>query len=109
MAQYILLFVGRQSAPDATDPETAEYNQKWVEYMAGLAQSGQLRAGAPFEPNGRVVARNGVTDLELEELDIGGYVLVEADSLETAERIASEAPHIALGGTTVVRPCIPVP
>ena len=108
MAQYLLLFVGRQAAPDATDAQTVAYNQKWVEYMAGLAQSGQLRAGAPFEPNGRVVARNGVTDLEL-ELDIGGYLLVEAESLETAERIAAEAPHIELGGTTVVRPCIAVP
>jgi hypothetical protein len=109
MAQYLLLFVGRQATPDATDPQTVDYNRKWVEYMAGLAQSGQRRAGAPFEPNGRVVARNGVTDLELEELDIGGYVLVEADSLETAERIAAEAPHIELGGTTVVRPCVAVP
>jgi hypothetical protein len=109
MAQYILLFVGRVAAPDATDPQTVDYYQQWGEYMAGLAQSGQLRAGAPFEGNGKVVSREGVTDLELDEVDIGGYLLVEADSLEAAQEIAASAPHIALGGTTVVRPCIAVP
>jgi hypothetical protein len=109
MATFMLLFVGRGADPGATDTQTAEFNQKWVEYMAGLAQSGQLRSGAPFEQSGRVVGRDDVSDLELDEVDIGGYVLLEADSLEAAEEIAGQAPHIALGGTTIVRPCIPVP
>jgi hypothetical protein len=109
MATFMLLFVGRGADPDATDTQTAEFNQKWVDYMAGLAQSRQLRSGAPFESTGRVVGREGTSDLELNEIDIGGYVLLEADSLEAAEEIAGQAPHIALGGTTIVRPCIPVP
>jgi hypothetical protein len=109
MATYMLLLVGRGATPDAADPQTAEYNQKWVDYMGGLAQAGQLRGGAPFEPAGKVVGRDGVSDLDLDEVDIGGYVLVEADSLEAAQEIAAGAPHIALGGTTIVRPCIAVP
>jgi hypothetical protein len=109
MATFMLLFVGRGADPEATDTQTAEFNQKWVEYMAGLAQSRQLRSGAPFESTGRVVGRDGSSDLELNEIDIGGYLVLEADSLEAAEEIAGQAPHIALGGTTIVRPCIPVP
>jgi hypothetical protein len=108
MAQFVLLFVGRQSQPDATDPQTADYNRQWGEYMAGLAESGALVSGAPLEGTGKVVSAEGATDLALEDVDIGGYLLVDVDSLDVATEIAAGAPHIALGGTTIVRPCLPV-
>jgi hypothetical protein len=108
MAEYVLLLVGRGADPDATDPQTAEFNQRWRDYMAGLGRSGHLRAGAPFERTGKVVGRDGVTDLELKELDIGGYLVVDADSIDEAAELAAGAPHIALGGTTIVRECLPV-
>jgi hypothetical protein len=106
MTTYLLLFVGRPAAPDATDEQTADYNRRWGEYMAGL--SGRLHGGAPLEPSGKVVAAGGPTDLELADMDVGGYCIVEADSLDAAVKIAGDAPHIALGGTTIVRQCLPV-
>jgi hypothetical protein len=105
MANYLLLFLGRAAQPDATDDETVDYNRQWGEYMAGLGKNGQLRGGAPLEPAGKVVARDGITDLELGDIDIGGFIVVEADSHEAAEDIAAQAPHIALGGSTIVREC----
>ena len=105
MANYLLLFLGRAAQPDATDDETVDYSRRWGEYMAGLGKSGQLRGGAPLEPSGKVVARDGITDLQLGDIDIGGFIVVEADSHETAENIAAQAPHIALGGSTIVREC----
>jgi hypothetical protein len=108
MATYLLLFVGRPAAPDATDEQTADYNRQWGAYMAGLGQSGRLRGGAPLEPSGKVVAAAGATDLELADMDVGGYCIVEADSLDAAIEVAGAAPHIALGGTTIVRQCLPV-
>ena len=109
MGQYMLLLVGRGAQPQATDAETQDYNARWMEYMGGLARSGVLRAGAPFATAGKVVQRGTVSDVELREVDIGGFLLIEAESAEAVARIAEQAPHIALGGSVIVRPCLEVP
>src|SRR5260370_33890738 len=57
------------------------------------ARSGVLRAGAPFAAAGQVVQRGTVSDVELREVDIGGFLLIEAESAEAAARIAEEAPN----------------
>ena len=109
MGQYMLLLTGRAAQPQATDAETRDYNARWMEYLGGLARSGVLRAGAPFAATGQVVQRGSVGDAELGEVDIGGFLLVEAESAEAAVQIAEQAPHIALGGSVIVRPCLEVP
>jgi len=108
MAQFMLLLVGRAAQPQATDEQTRDYNARWMEYFGGLARSGTLRAGAPFADTGKVVQRNAVSDVQLDQVDIGGFLLIEADSVETAAEIAAGAPHIALGGSVIVRPCLSV-
>jgi hypothetical protein len=105
---FMMLFVGLAARPSADDPRTQDYNRRWTEYMAELARSGALESGAPFEPDGRTVRSESVDPLELAEVDIGGYVLVRAESLDAAVRMAQGAPHIELGGTTLIRPCIAV-
>jgi hypothetical protein len=109
MGQYMLLLVGRGAQPRATDEQTRNYNARWMEYMGGLARSGVLRAGAPFAATGQVVRRGAVSDAELGEVDIGGFMLIEAESAEAAAQVAEQAPHIALGGSVIVRPCLEVP
>ena len=108
MANYLLLFLGRTAQPDASDEQTVEYNRQWGEYMAGLGQAGQLRGGAPLVPSGRLVAADGASDLELAVVDIGGFLVIEAESLGAAEDIAGRAPHIELGGSTIVRECLAI-
>lgn len=105
MAQYLLLFVGLAARPQAEDAATADYRQQWGRYMGGLAGQGKLVAGAPLEPHGKVVGRDGVEDFQLQRVDVGGFIVIEAGSDEEAVEVARQAPHIALGGTTVVRPC----
>jgi hypothetical protein len=107
MPDYLLLFVGLGATPDATDDQTAAYNRKWVDYMAGLGQAGKLRSGAPLEGGGKTVRRDGASDFAPEAVDIGGFLVIDAESVDEAAEIASGAPHIALGGTTIVRPCLP--
>jgi hypothetical protein len=104
----MLLLVGRAAQPQATDAETGNYNARWMEYFGGLARSGRLRAGAPFTDTGKIVHRDAVSDVQLDQVDIGGFLLIEADSVETAAQIAAGAPHIALGGSVIVRPCLDV-
>ena len=108
MAQFMLLLVGRAAQPRATDDQTRNYNARWMEYFGGLARSGKLRAGAPFADTGKIVRQDAVSDVQLDQVDIGGFLLIEADSVETAAQIAAGAPHIALGGSVIVRPCLDV-
>jgi hypothetical protein len=109
MSTYLLLFVGQPAQSSADDPETQAYHAQWGEYMAGLGQRGALLSGLPLEPTGKVVAKSSVTELELQPVDVGGFLVVRAETEAEAVEIASGAPHIALGGTTIVRPCIELP
>jgi hypothetical protein len=109
MGQYMLLLAGRAAQPQATDTETRDYNARWMEFFGALGRSGVLRAGAPFANSGKIVQLDTVSDIELREVDIGGFLLIEAESAEAAVQIAKQAPHIALGGSVIVRPCLEVP
>ncbi|MGB2940945.1 MAG: YciI family protein [Candidatus Dormiibacterota bacterium] len=103
--KFLMLFMGLAGQPDATDDQTVAYNAKWGEYMGSLAQSGKLLSGLPLQSSGKVVTRDGVSDVDLKPVDIGGYQIIEANSEDEAIEIARGAPHVALGGATVVRPC----
>jgi hypothetical protein len=103
--KYLLLFIGLVAEPEATDDRTAAYNQSWGEYMGSLGREGKLVSALPLRGSGKTVTRNAVAELEMKPLDIGGYMIIEVDTEEEAVEIARGAPHVALGGTTIVRPC----
>ena len=102
----MMLYVGLAAQPSAGDQQTQNYNRQWSDYMQELATAGALESGSPFAPGGKTVQRNSVVSAELANVDIGGYALVKAESLHAAVEIAKRAPHIALGGKTIIRQCI---
>jgi hypothetical protein len=104
--RYALLFRGLAAAPTATDEQTIDYNKRWADWMAELAKAGVLIAGGPFEPRGKVVAAERIDELELQRVDVGGFLLIDADDEQAANAIARAAPHVELGGSTIVRPLI---
>jgi hypothetical protein len=108
LPKFMMLYVGLAARPGADDRQTQDYNQQWTDYMRELAMSGALESSAPLVAGGQEVTRESVSPFEPAEFDIGGYALVTADSLDAATEIAKRAPHIALGGRTIVRPCIDV-
>jgi hypothetical protein len=108
MQKFLFLMLGLPGQPGAPDDQTQAYNLKWGQYMASLAQRGALEAGAPLEPRGKTVSSRTAADLQLARPDTYGFMVVNAPSLDDAVAIAREAPHMALGGTTVVRPCVAV-
>jgi hypothetical protein len=109
MPEYLLLFVGLAAPTAASDAQTAEYTEKWGRWMGDLAAAGDLVSGAPLESRGMVVERDAVSELELDRVDIGGYAVIRAASDDQAVAAAGQAPHIALGGTTIVRPIMASP
>jgi uncharacterized protein YciI len=108
MTQYLFMMIGRPAAPDAEDTVTKDYNAKWMAWIGDLAARGALRGGGPLEAAGKVVTREEVTDLKLETLDVGAYLVVEAESMEAATAIAQSSPGTEIGATTIVRPCVPI-
>jgi hypothetical protein len=106
MAKFLFLMIGLPGQPNAGDNQTQAYNQKWGAYMASLTQRGALESGAPLEPTAKAVTSRSVGDAPLSTPDLYGYMVVNTDSLDDAIAIAREAPHMALGGSTIVRPCV---
>lgn len=108
MQKFLFLMLGLPAQPGATDDQTRAYSLQWAQYMGSLAQRGALESGAPLEPTGKTVTSRTVADLQLAIPDTYGFMVVNAPSLDEAIAIAREAPHIGLGGSTVVRPCVAV-
>lgn len=108
MEKFLFLMYGLPGQPTASDEQTRAYNQKWRQYMGSLAQRGALEAGAPLQPTGTAVTSKSVSEVRLETPDVYGFMVVNAPSLDDAVAIAREAPHMALGGTTIVRPSFPI-
>ena len=75
---------------------------------AGLIASGALDSGRPLEPGGKVVEEDAVADFQPEDIGIGGYLIINAESLDDAARIMQGSPHMALGGSAIVRPCLDI-
>ena len=68
-----------------------------------------MKAGQRLAPEGKTVAKNGVTDgpfTETKEV-IGGYWFIFASSLEEAAKIAAENPCLACGLSYEIRPIDP--
>jgi hypothetical protein len=106
MAKFLFLMLGLPGQPNANDAQTQAYNRKWGAYMGSLAQRGALESGAPLQPIAKAVSSASVSDAKLGTPDTYGYMVVNTDSLDDAIAIAREAPHMALGGSTIVRPCV---
>ena len=108
MKKFVLLFVGRAGVSGAQDAETRDYGQRWMAWMRDLAARGVVEAGLPMEWSGREVSKDAVADYRAADIDVGGFLVVRAASLDEAVDIAREAPHMAIGGTTIVRPAMDV-
>jgi len=104
MAKFLFLMLGLPGEPNAGDDQTQAYNRKWGTYMGSLAQRGALESGAPLQPIAKAVSTGTVSDAKLGTPDIYGYMVINTGSLD--EAIGREAPDMALGGSTIVRPCV---
>lgn len=108
MTKYLYLFRGGDAHRATQSPEDMQaHMQKWGAWMQGLAQSGTLVDGLPLGNGGRIVSNNGetVTDgpfAEGAEI-VGGYLIVNAESLEGATEISKSCPIFEHKGTVEVR------
>ena len=104
------LFVYRGGDDDMakmTPEEQQQYMQKWEKWIGEAMQKGwMLDPGDALTPEGCVVnAKKVVTDgpfVEAKEI-VGGFSIVQADSLEDAAKLAKGCPGLLTGGSVEVR------
>jgi hypothetical protein len=106
VADYLYLYRGGRRGQSAE--ESDQIMKKWMSWMKELTESGNLKdPGQPLEAEGKVV-QNGrtITDgpfAEAKDL-VGGFTLVQAETLARAAELARGCPILEVGGSVEVRP-----
>jgi hypothetical protein len=109
MAKFLFLYRPKSDAYGAMTPEEMQHHmQKWHAWMnEGFQKGWMLDAGDGLKKEGRVV--NGgrvVLDgpfVEAKEI-VGGFSIVQADTVDAAAELAKDCPCLLRGGTVEVRP-----
>jgi hypothetical protein len=109
MKDFVLLF--RQ--PDlnhskASASEMQGLKKKWEDWAGGIAAQGRFKdQGIRLAAEGKVLKVGGVvTDgpfVEIREM-LGGFIVVQADSLDDATTLAHGCPALDTGGSVEIRP-----
>lgn len=104
----------RERGPQGTQPteeQRAATMQKWNTWIGGIAGQGKYVGGHPLLPEGKVVRSAGViTDGPFAETkeQLGGYIIVKADSLDEAATLAHGCPSFDVGGNVEIREIAPM-
>ena len=107
--QYMLIFRGTDWCQDLSPEQMEQSAGQWMNWFERLKTQGKVLAGDPLEAEGKVVSgKNGrvVADgpfMESKEA-IGGYFLLQVNSVDEAVAIARECPGLAYGIRVEVRP-----
>ena len=81
--------------------------QSWGKYMVGLGD--KLVDGLPFSGGGKIVSASGTKDGRHEEgnVNVGGYLIVNAASIDEAVELSKGCPALQNSTTTIeVRECM---
>ena len=110
VSAYMLIF--RESTRERYQAMSADERRlaldEWNGWCDRLAADGILHSGHPLHDAGRTVAASGTTGgvdgpfAEAKEL-IGGFIIIEAGSLDEAATIAATSPLQRCGQTVEVR------
>ncbi len=97
MKEYLLLFRGGDASTMQQSPDAWQaHMQKWMLWMGGLQEKGQLVSAQPLEQSGKQVfgTQKVVTDgpyMEGKEM-VGGYLMCKANNYDEAVEISKGCP-----------------
>ena len=108
-SEYLLLFRGAQWDKGLSPEQLQKTVDQFMAWFERLKQEGIVKGGQPLERTGKVVSGRGgrtVADGPFAESKeaVGGYFLLQVDSLEQAVAIAKQCPILEFGSTVEVRP-----
>jgi hypothetical protein len=107
--QYMFLFRGNEWQKGLSPEEMQKVAGQWMAWFERLTAQGKVTAGSPLEKEGKVVSgKNGrvVSDGPFAESKetVGGYFLLQVNSLDEAIALAQECPGLPYGAKVEVRP-----
>jgi hypothetical protein len=111
MKKYMLTFFGGNMALRSNYLEKADKEAQlkhaaaWGEWMADLVKAKQLEGGYPLLSDGKRVQTDGIQAHHFPDTTEGGFVVLQAESIDQAAEIAQKSPIIQHGGYVLVRPC----
>jgi len=106
---YLLLFRGKDWDRGLSPEEIQKVMNRLMAWLEGLQGQGRVKAGQPLGEEGRTISgKRGrtVADgpfMESKEA-VGGYLIVQAESMDEAVSIAKGNPCLDYGGIVEVRP-----
>ena len=109
MRYMLLIYTGEGAGPEPNSDEAAAEMQEWFAYTEALQEAGVLIGGDPLLPGSSAVTvrtRDGVTETtdgpfaETKEV-LGGYYMVEVDSMEEAVGWGEKIPSVRYGSIEV--------
>ena len=105
----MLIFRGTDWYSGLSPEEMQKVSENWMAWFKGLTDQGKAVAGNPLEREGKIVSgKNGliISDGPFAESKeaLGGYFLLDVDSLDEAVAIARECPGLVYGAKVEVRP-----
>jgi hypothetical protein len=106
MKDYLFLLRGGIPMANKTEAQQKSELQSWNSYMGELQKKGKLVGGLPLVGGGKTVSAKKTSNeavTSASEGIIGGYLIVKADSLDEAAKIANTCPHISNEGNIEVR------
>ena len=116
MGDFLLLYQNADTKwmESAGTEEMQAVMQEWGDWFKQLESTGNLRnPGAALGPNGAVLSKKGngiTTDSSMSEVKelVGGYSVIQADSLEAASELAKGTPFLKNNpqGAVAVRPIL---
>jgi hypothetical protein len=108
VAKFLFVYRGAgETVAKMTPEERQQHLGRWEKWISeGLASGWMLDPGDGLTPDGRVVSAKVVTDgpfVESKEM-VGGFSIVQADSIDAAAQLAKGCPALLVGGRVEVRP-----
>ncbi|HEV2329578.1 MAG TPA: YciI family protein [Verrucomicrobiae bacterium] len=106
--EYMFLFRGTEMRSTLSPEQMQEVACQMMAWFKRLADQGKVLAGSPLDDKGKVLSgKNGrvVADGPFAESKeaVGGYFLLQVDTMEEAVAIAKECPLLAHDGKVEVR------
>jgi len=109
MGKFLFIYRSNKDIRESLSPEEMQKtHQKWQAWIAeGFQKGWLLDAGNGLKTEGRVVnAKKVITDgpfVESKDV-VGGYAIVQTDTIDAAAEFAKGCPILLMGGTVEVRP-----
>ena len=105
---YMLIFRGTDWYQGLSAEQMQQAADHWMAWFNGLKEQGRCVAGNPLEPQGKIISGKSavISDGPFAEAKetVGGYFLLNVDTMDEAVAIAQQCPGLPHGIRVEVRP-----